>query len=118
MKRHSHLHLCNVVVRLAPGDHDTEGATKQWEDVFGVQRSNTEAHLAFTNATMTFMPGKADKREGIESITIGVQGKGRLESIFQRAKYEGLRITDNGIEMLGILWQFIPLGVNESRARL
>jgi hypothetical protein len=116
MRRHGDLHLLSAVLRLAPGDHDTNGAAKQWKHLFGVHRGLTQEELAFTNAKIIFVPGQKSKHEGIVTITIGVNGKERLDNIFQRATDQRLRIDDEGsVEMLGILWRFVPLIAKEGR---
>ncbi|TLD24652.1 hypothetical protein E2P81_ATG11988 [Venturia nashicola] len=47
MRNFSDLHLLGVLLRLEEGDVDTEGAAREWRDVFGVDMSRDL--LAFTN---------------------------------------------------------------------
>jgi hypothetical protein len=103
MKKHSDLHLVGALLRLAPGEVDTEAASRQWEQIFGVGMSRDL--LAFTNARMGFVRGEEGKKEGLDSITISVEGKDRLEGILQRAKEEGL-CGDGCINMCGVRWFF------------
>lgn len=45
------------------------------------------------------------------TITIGVDGKSRLEGIFWRAKFEGVTSIQPGcLDMLGVTWRFILVG--------
>src|SRR6266496_3003484 len=49
------LHLVGALLRLAPGDVDTEGAARQWAEIFDVC---TSGHLLmFTNARMVLWGG-------------------------------------------------------------
>jgi len=107
MKRHSDLHLVGALLRLAPGDVDTESAARQWQDVFGVGMSRDL--LAFTNARMGFIRGQEGKAEGLDSISIAVEGGGRFDGILQRASEEGL-CGDGWINMCGVKWYFSHAG--------
>jgi hypothetical protein len=104
MKRCSHLRLVSVVCRLAPGDVDTQAAVRQWEELFGVPRVRDE--LAFTNAWMKFIQGREGEAEGLESITIAVEGEERFNAILDAAREESL-CGDGWINMLGIKWYFV-----------
>jgi hypothetical protein len=107
MKRHSDLQLVGAVCRLAPGNTDTETAARRWEEVFGVPRVRNE--LAFTNARMRFVPGVEGKPEGLESITIAVDGEARMTGILERARLEGL-CGDGWVNMVGVKWYFVQAG--------
>lgn len=111
MKRHSALHILSAVLKLAPGDANTCGAAKQWEDIFGVERSDErDNELNFTNATMIFVAGEEGKSEGLVEMVIGVEGKDRIDGILARGRSEGLGVDNEGIvKMLGVRWKFVPL---------
>jgi hypothetical protein len=112
MKRCSDLHLVGAVCRLVPGNSDTKAAARRWEEVFGVPRTGSE--LLFTNSWMRFIPGVAGKPEGLESITIAVEGEERMAEILDRARKESL--CGNGwINMVGVKWYFVPAGGNGNR---
>jgi hypothetical protein len=107
MKKHSDIHLVGALLRLHPGDVDTEAASRQWEQIFGVGMSRDL--LAFTNARMGFVRGEKGKKEGLDSITISVEGGERLDGILQRAREEGL-CGDGWINMCGVRWFFVHAG--------
>ena len=107
MKRCSDLHLVGVVLRLAPGATDTEAAARRWEEVFGIPRLRDR--LEYTNAQLKFVPGDQGKPEGLESITIAVEGEERMAGILDRAKKGGL-CGDGWINMVGVKWYFVPAG--------
>jgi len=88
MKRCSHLRLISAICRLAPGDLDTQAAAQQWEQLFGVPRERVE--LAFTNMRMKFMKCGDGEVEGLESITIAVEGEERFNAMLDAAREEGL----------------------------
>lgn len=113
MKKHSDLHLLGALLRLAPGDVDTEGAAREWRDVFGVDMSRDL--LAFTNTRMGFVRGVEGKEAGLESVTVGVEGRDRFDEILRRAKEEGL-CGDGWVNMCGVKWYFVLL--REERSRL
>jgi hypothetical protein len=115
MKRSQHLTLEGCVLRIAPGDVGHEAAARQWEDIFGVSRSRDL--LAFTNSRLGFIPGQEGKPEGLVSITVGVYGKDKLESILQRASKEGL-CGDGWINMCGIKWYFVLTGYGDAKVKL
>jgi len=112
MRRCSDLHLVGAICRLAPGDTDTEAAARRWEGVFGVPRVRDE--LAFTNARMRFTSGEKGKPEGLESITIAVEGEQRMAGILDRAREEGL-CGDGWINMVGVKWYFVPASGDGNR---
>lgn len=116
MKRHGDLFLLGAVLRLAPGDNDAEGGSKQWEELFGVARSRDL--LAFTNARMGFIPGREGEPEGLVSITIGVKGQKRLDGIYEKAKEQGLSVENGGIKMVGVKWHFTHMGEQEAGSKL
>lgn len=102
MKKYGDLHLASALLRLAPGDWDTEGASRQWESVFGVGMSRDL--VAFTNARMGFVRGQEGQPEGLESITITVNGGDRMDGILQRAREEGVLQDDGSLRMLNVKW--------------
>jgi hypothetical protein len=112
MKRHADLHLSGVLLRLKSGELDTEAASRYWQDVFGVGMSRDL--LAFTNTRMGFVRGLEGKSEGLDSITIGVDGGERLDGILERASKEGL-CRDGWIEMCGVRWFFSNAGGKPSK---
>ncbi|KAF2432899.1 hypothetical protein EJ08DRAFT_608169 [Tothia fuscella] len=107
MKKYSDIHLSGVLLRLAPGQTDTEAASRYWQDTFGVGMSRDL--LAFTNARMGFVRGVEGRSEGLESITIGVDGVGRLEGIWEKARREGVA-REGYVEMCGVKWFFHNAG--------
>jgi len=115
MQRSEHLTLEGCVLRLEPGNLDHEAAARQWEEIFGVIRSRDL--LAFTNARLGFIPGRAGQPEGLVSITVGVNGKSRLDAIEERAKDAGI-YRDGSIEMCGTRWYFVLTGSGESKGKL
>ncbi|KEF55193.1 uncharacterized protein A1O9_08847 [Exophiala aquamarina CBS 119918] len=104
MKRRSHLRLLGATLRLAPGQSDTEGAARQWQDYFGIGRARSD--LVFTNAKLKFVPGVDGLPEGLESITIEVKGKDIFDKMLDIASKEGL-CGDGWVNMLGVKWYFI-----------
>ena len=90
-------------LRLAPRDADTEGAARQWSEIFGIGTSRDL--LAFTNARMGFVRGQEGKPEGLDCITMAVNGKDRFEGILERTSKEGL-CGDGWINMCGVRWCF------------
>ena len=103
------------MLRLAPGDLGHEAAASQWEDIFGVARSRDL--LAFTNARLGFVPGREGESEGLVSITVGVNGRAKLEGILERAREQ--RVCGDGwINMCGIKWYFVLTAVGEAKGKL
>jgi hypothetical protein len=115
MKRHSHLRLVNAVCRLAPGDVDTQAAARQWEELFDVPRKEDE--LSFTNMRMKFIGGGEGEAEGLESITIAVEGEEKFNAILDAAREEGL-CGDGWINMLGVKWFFVLIGKENGKIKL
>jgi len=115
MKRHADIHLVGVLLRLAPDDVDTEGASRQWQEIFGVGMSRDL--LAFTNAKMGFVRGQEGKMEGLDSITIAVDGAERFDGILRRASEEGL-CGDGWIDMCGVRWFFVHAGSGKAVSKL
>jgi hypothetical protein len=107
MRRQADLHLLSTTLRLKPMDTDTVDASKQWEQVFGVKAEGAE--VAFTNATLKFIPGLAGEPEGIVEIRIGVEGKKRLGAIIELAKDERVVVDERegAVEMLGVRFHFV-----------
>lgn len=104
MERASHLKLVGAACRLGPGQTDTQGAAQQWQNYFGVERQESE--LVYTNARLKFVAGSNALPEGLESITIQVQGKDRLNEMLAAARREGLG-DDGGMRFLGLTWRFV-----------
>ena len=118
MKRHSDLHLLSATCRLAPGDDDTEGAARQWEEIFGVKRGRRKGENEFVNAKLEFISGKQGEAEGLEEICIGVEGKVALSDILGRANRMGVLRNDGTVEMLGVKWKFVPFEVGREKSKL
>lgn len=115
MKRCSHLRLISAACRLAPGDVDTEAAARQWEELFSVPRERDE--LVFTNMRMKFIKGGEGEAEGLESITIAVEGEERFNAILNTAREEGL-CGDGWINMLSVKWYFVLVGEGGGKSKL
>ncbi len=108
MRRCSHLKLVGATCRLAPSrpkKTDVEQAAQQWQDYFGVEREGND-RLKFTNARLTFVPGVEGLPEGLESITIAVKGKNRLDKLLEVVSREGL-CGDGWTNLLGLRWYFV-----------
>lgn len=113
MRKFSDLHLLGVLLRLGEGDVDTEGAAREWRDVFGVGMSRDL--LAFTNARMGFVRGRKGREAGLESLTIGVEGRERFSVILRRAREDGV-CGEGWVNMCGVKWYFVLLnekGIDE-----
>ncbi|KAE9380564.1 hypothetical protein N431DRAFT_552700 [Stipitochalara longipes BDJ] len=110
MERHSHLRFLTIILQLAPGDQDVEGAARQWESLFGVERVEVN-QVAFTNTFLAFLAGREGERERLKGIAVGVLGKENLDGILGRASVEGLEVHEEdyggSFEMLGVMWRFI-----------
>lgn len=113
MRDAAHLRLVGVVLRLAPDDADTLGAARQWEGTFGVVRVGDG--LRFTNARMGFVAGVRGESEGIQSVTVAVEGRERLERMVWAAKNEGVFDERGFAKMVGVRWYFVEAG--ESAAK-
>jgi len=107
MRKARDLHLVGVLLRLAPRDVDTKGAARQWSEIFGVGTNGDL--LAFTNASMGFVKGQEGKPEGLDCITVAVDGKDRFEGILERASKERL-CGEGWINMCGVRWYFVDAG--------
>lgn len=116
MKKHANLSLLGCILRLAPGDIDAEGASKQWEELFGVLRNRDL--LAFTNARLGFVPGSDNEPEGLANITIGVRGQDYLDGILRRAKERGLLQDGGAVRMVGIRFYLSHMGEMAEVSRL
>jgi hypothetical protein len=113
MRQHSHLHLVAASIQLAPGDHDVEGAARQWEYLFGVKRA-ARGEVGFTNARMLFLEGSDGEKEGLKEIVVGVEGEEKLSGLLERAGSEGLQIVEEPgragtFAILGVRWRFVLL---------
>jgi hypothetical protein len=109
MRRNGDLHLLGATLRLLPGETDTQNAAGRWETIFDVKRN--EESIEFTNSKIRFIKGEDGQADGIVTITIGVEGKSRLEEIFWRAKLERATSTQPAcLAMLGVTWRFILVG--------
>ncbi|KIV97450.1 hypothetical protein PV10_01201 [Exophiala mesophila] len=104
MKRRAHLKLIGATLRLAPGNTNIQAAAQRWNHLFGVPSQAN--NLLFTNAKLDFVNGVQGQPEGLERITIQVDGKDRLERILNIARREGV-YKDGAVEMLGVKWNFI-----------
>jgi hypothetical protein len=116
MKRSEHLSLEGCVLRLQPGDTGHEDAARQWEEIFGVGRNRDL--LAFTNARLGFIPGREGQAEGLDSITVGVNGRDKLDAILARAREAGITSGNGPVEMCGIKWSFGLTGISSSKGKL
>jgi hypothetical protein len=112
MKRSTHLSLEGCVLRLQPGDYGHEAAAREWEEIFGVERSRDL--LAFTNARLGFVPGQRGRPEGLISLTIGVEGRDQLDAILHRAREAGV-CNNGGVQMCGVKWNFVLTGHEDSK---
>lgn len=101
MKNARHLSLEGCVLRLQSGDLGHEAASRQWEELFGIARSDDL--LAFTNARLGFVPGREGQPEGIVSITVGVSDSVKLDHILERARAAGV-CRDGHFDMCGVRW--------------
>jgi hypothetical protein len=122
MRQHCHLHLLAASLQLAPGDHDVEGAARQWEDLFGVKRVG-KGEAGFTNARMLFLAGHDGEKEGLKEIVVGVEGVEQLSGILKRAGIEGLQILEERgragtLWMLGVRWRFVLLDEGRIKSQL
>lgn len=106
MKNSAALHLLGCTLRLGPGDEDVNAAAQQWSDTFGIPVTRNE--LAFTNSRMAFVKGEQGKPEGLLSVTVGVDGKARMQGILDRASKAGL-CGDGWFEMVGVRWYLVLL---------
>lgn len=104
MARNDHLGFLSATCRLASGNTDTETATKQWHDLFGIPTESSK--LKFTNADLQFIPGVEQQAEGLESITLKVRGKERFNKMLEAASREGL-CGDGWTNMIGVKWYFV-----------
>jgi len=109
MKRHSNLHLLSATCRLSPGDEDTEGAVRQWEDTFGVKSGKSKRESEFMNARLQFLSGKQEERDGLVELCIGVEGKVAWSNVLGRANRAGVLGNDGIVDMLGVRWKFVLL---------
>jgi hypothetical protein len=109
MKRHSNLHLLSATCRLAPGNEDTDGAARQWEDVFGVKRGTSKGQNEFVNAKLKFIPGMQGERDGLVEICIGVEGNVAWSNVLGRADRAGVLGNDGIVDMVGVRWKFVLL---------
>jgi hypothetical protein len=106
MRDAAHLRLVGVVLRLEPDDADTIGAARQWEGTFGIVRDKDCLH--FTNARLGFVAGVRGEWDGIQSLTVAVDGRERLERMVWAAKNEGLWDESGGFtKMVGVRWYFV-----------
>ena len=115
MQRTEHLTLAGCVLRLQPGDADHEAAARQWEQLFGVARSRDL--LAFTNARLGFVPGREGQQEGLISITVGVNGRAKLDAIRERARRAGV-YAEGRIIMCGVIWNLVLTGHGAGKGKL
>jgi hypothetical protein len=114
MRHASYLRLVGVVLRLEPNDDDTEGAAKQWEDIFGIVRRKDL--VCYTNAKMGFVAGLEGQPAGIHSITIAVEGKERMDRMLWAAREEGV-CGYNWVDMVGVRWFFVEAGTSDAQGK-
>lgn len=112
MKRSTDLSLEGCVLRLQPGDTDHEAAARQWEETFGITRSRDL--LAFTNARLGFIAGREGRREGLVSITVGVNGRDKLDAIMERAREAGI-CAEGCIDICGLKWNLVLTGIGNAK---
>lgn len=117
MKRQADLQFVSATCRLKEGDNDPVGAARQWEELFGVKRAKEPFSLAFSNMDVSFVNWQEGEHEGLESITIAVNGAERFDRILHRASKEGL-CGDGWINMLGVKWFFELVGAGDDSCRL
>jgi len=66
---------------------------------------------------MKFIRGQEDEPEGLESITIAVEGEEKFNAILNAAREEGL-CGDGWINMLGVKWYFVLVGEGGGKSKL
>jgi len=110
MRRAGNLRLVEVVLRLKDEDQDVKGATRKWEEIFGVRRGEKGDELEFTNARLRFCEGVEGRSEGLVEVSITVEGRGKRDEILARARTEGLHVEGEVVEMLGVRWKFTMYG--------
>ena len=118
MKKTKDLWLTRVMLRLAPGDADVGGAVRQWSDTFGIptaRRTDGEEgeELAYSNCRMGFVPGQQGQPDGVSSVTIGVEGKERLQGIMDRAKAAAVW-KERWMEVANVRWYLTLMGEAET----
>jgi hypothetical protein len=115
MRRHGDLQFVGAVCKLKAGE-DIEDAAGKWEELFGVEKSKlgVKGALAFANMWLRFVESES---EGLESITIAVRGKERLDGILKRASNEGL-CGDGWINMVGVKWFFELAATDKGTSKL
>jgi hypothetical protein len=113
MRDAAHLRLVGVVLRLEPHDADTIGAARQWEGTFGVVRDKDCLH--FTNARMGFVAGVRGEHDGIQSITVAVEGRERLERMVWAARNEGVWDEGGFARMVGVRWYFVEAAASAAK---
>ncbi|KAI8931559.1 hypothetical protein NX059_011214 [Plenodomus lindquistii] len=115
MRNASHLSLQGCILRLEPGNVDHGGASRQWEEIFGVGRSRDL--LAFTNARLGFVAGRKGLSEGLVSITIGVSDQEKLNALEERARAAGVH-RGGHLEMCGVKWYLCLTGLSMATPKL
>ena len=100
MKEAGKLHLLGCMLKVREGDK-VEEAAEQWSGIFGIPRVQND--LTFTNCSMGFVEGRKGEKEGLVSVTVGIEGNMRLQEIERRAKEAGVW-KDDCIEMVGVKW--------------
>jgi hypothetical protein len=116
MKKSGHLWMVGVELRLAEGDTETGSAVQQWSDLFAV--SKAQGGLGFTNCKMSFLPGKKGKSEGLESITLALEGKEVLDGITRRAKEAGVWHNEGYFDLCGIKWYVVEKDRDQRKAKI
>ena len=121
MKKAGDLWLVGCTLRLKAGDEDARGAVGQWSGTFGVPRKQSREGrevLAFTNCEISFVLGRQGVSEGLESITVGVEGGDRLQGVVAAAKKEGVWNEGGWIDVLGVKWYLELKERSELKARI
>ena len=119
MKKAGGLWLRGVVLRV-----NGEGgeAAEKWRSLFGLQKSRDGGGVGFTNCEMGFRETGEGESEGMESVTVGVEGRGVLEGVKERAKKEGVWRDEEGgyMDMLGVKWFLVSMreGKEQLKARM
>lgn len=114
MKQTSDLHLLGCTLALGPDDQDTAGAVQQWSTIFSIPATGNQ--IAFTNARMGFVGGQEGTPEGLQTITVGVETKERLQDILERAQDAGLcDLSAQTIKMVGVRWHLVLLDAFQAR---
>lgn len=114
MARTSHLQMLEATCRLATGT-DPEEAARKWQTMFGVKKNGST--VVFSNMRLRFTKADRNQPDGLESITVGIQGRKVYQDVLRRADEAGV-LQDGRARMLGINWHFVALDAEEGMSRL